>query len=188
VTDHDPAEPPEPAEGAESSEEATFDPNDLLEEMAAANADKAVAEAEAVLQEDLARIVAERDEFRSMAQRIQAEFENYRKRVIKQQTEHLERAGEDLVEKLLPVLDACEAAVSHGADEVEPIYTSLLTVLEKEGLERLDPTGEPFDPNVHEAVMHEAGEADHEVVAEVFRTGYVFKGRLLRAAMVKVAG
>ena len=155
-------------------------------------ADDELAEAEAALESDLDALVRERDEFRSLAQQVQADFENYRKRVIKQQTEHLERASEDVVAKLLPVLDACDAAVSHGATDVEPIYGSLVAILEKEGLERIDANGAEFDPNLHEAVVHEAasgeGDGGGPVVSEVLRTGYVFKGRVLRPAMVKVSG
>ena len=159
------------------------------DEEEAAPVDEAVQEAEAILESDLDALVRERDEFRAIAQQLQADFENYRKRVLRQQTEHLERAGEALIEKLLPVLDACEAAIGHGAQDVEPIFTTLLGVLEKEGLETVSGFGATFDPNVHEAVMHEEGEGDGEAtVVEVFRTGYVFKGRVLRPAMVKVSG
>jgi molecular chaperone GrpE len=150
--------------------------------------DAAVAQAEAALESDLDALVRERDEFRSLAQQVQADFENYRKRVIKQQTDHLERAAEDVVAKLLPVLDACDAAIGHGATDVEPIYGSLAGILQKEGLERIDANGAPFDPNLHEAVAHEEGDPNAPVVAEVLRTGYVFKGRVLRPAMVKVSG
>ena len=87
--------------------------------------------------------------------RTQADFENYRKRVMKQQADDVARAAEILVEKLLPVLDACDGAVRHGAVEVEPVFAALLGTLEKEGLGRIDPVGEAFDPNLHEAVMHE---------------------------------
>jgi molecular chaperone GrpE len=73
---------------------------------------------------------------------------------------------------------------------VEPVFASLLGTLEKAGLERIDPGGEPFDPNRHEAVMHEsAAEGDDgPLVIDVLRRGYAWKGRVLRAAMVKVRG
>ncbi|MER3452406.1 MAG: nucleotide exchange factor GrpE, partial [Acidimicrobiia bacterium] len=90
-------------------------------------------------------------------------------------------------EKLLPVLDAFELALEHGTEGVEPIYRSLMGVLEAEGLERIDPVGKPFDPNEHNAVAHEEGEGG-PVVVEVLRPGYRFKGRILRPAMVKVRG
>ena len=182
------AEQEQPDE-AEQEEEVLFEDLPPLEGVAERleEADLAVAQAEQVLTGDLAVIAAERDELRVTAQRIQADFENYRKRVLRQQTEHLERASEGLVSKLLPVLDACEAAEAHGATDVEPVHAALLDLLEKEGLERLDAQGAPFDPNVHEAVMHEEGDGE-PTVSEVLRTGYLFKGRVLRPAMVKVAG
>src|SRR4051812_44490315 len=100
---------------AEAPESTTVDGEGAL--------DEALAEAEATLQDDFTSLTRERDEFRALAQRIQADFENYRKQIGKRQTEHLERAGQDVVEKLLPVLDACDAALAHGAADVEPVYS-----------------------------------------------------------------
>jgi len=139
---------------------------------------------------DLERSSRERDEFLEALRRTQADFENYRKRVMKQQADDVARAAESIVEKLLPVLDACDGAVRHGAVEVEPVFAALLGTLEKEGLGRIDPLGEAFDPNLHDAVMHEpAAEGDEgAVVTDVMRRGYAWKGRVLRAAMVKVRG
>jgi len=139
---------------------------------------------------DLERTSRERDEFLEALRRTQADFENYRKRIMKQQADDVARASGNLVEKLLPVLDACDGALRHGAAEVEPVFASLLGALEKEGLERIDPTGEEFDPTRHEAVMHEPAEDGDAVtrVSDVMRTGYAWKGRLVRPAMVKVRG
>jgi len=123
---------------------------------------------------------------------VQAEFENYRKRVLREQTDLVERAAEGLVEALLPVLDSFELALGtlDDADQkvrkgVELVYAELLGVLEKAGLERIETDGEPFDPNVHEAVRYDDGDGD-PVVAETMRRGYRLKGRVLRPAMVKV--
>jgi molecular chaperone GrpE len=141
---------------------------------------------------DLEAMIAQRDEYLSLAQAKQAEFENYKKRVMKQQAEHLRQAAADLVGKLLPVLDACDAGVLHGDSSIEPVRAQLLGVLEKEGLSRIDPTGQPFDPNEQEAVTHEPAEPDEAgaepVVAETLRAGYRWGGRLLRPAMVRVKG
>jgi molecular chaperone GrpE len=133
---------------------------------------------------------AERDDYLDTLRRNQADFENYRKRAAKQVADDATRAVESLVDKLLPVLDACEAAAQHGSDEVGPVHAALLGTLEKEGLERIDPVGESFDPNRHEAVMHEpAAEGDTTtMVAAVMRAGYAWKGRVVRPAMVKVRG
>ena len=143
-------------------------------------------EAEAALEGDLARLARERDEYRELAQRIQADFENYKKRILKQQTEHLERAAEALIEKLLPVLDTFDLALAHG-EGLGQVHASLVDVLAKAGLDRIDPVGEPFDPNEHDAVAHEEGDED-AAVSEVMRAGYRWKGRVLRPAMVKVKG
>ena len=155
-------------------------------------ADEAVVAAEAAVEDDIAAaIAAERDEFKALAQRIQADFENYKKRVMKQQTEHLERAAEDLVAKLLPVLDTVDLAVAHGGGEaMEQVWLALSEALAKEGLERIDPKGEAFDPTRHDAVMHEPAVEDgtEPTVGEVMRAGYAWRGRVLRPAMVKVIG
>ena len=152
-----------------------------------------VEQAEQAVEQDLtdvARIAAERDDYLDALKRLQADFENYKKRVLKQQTEHLERAAESLVEKLLPVLDTVDLAARHGGEGLDQVQGQLMAALEKEGLERVDPLGKPFDPNESDAVAHEEGDGDSSpaVVSEVMRTGYRFKGKLLRPAMVKVKG
>src|SRR5690606_40699141 len=97
----------------------------------------------------------------------------------------LNRALGSFVESLLPVLDACDAALAQGADAVEPVLSALYGALSKEGLERIDPEGKPFDPNEAEAAVHEPGEGGEHVVAEVLRPGYRWRGQVLRPAMVK---
>lgn len=137
-------------------------------------------------------LLRERDEFKDMALRLQAEFDNYRKRTMKQQSELVERAAERLAEQLLPVLDAFDLAVAHHPDDetVKQLWGVLWGTLEKEGLERIDPQGAPFDPAEHEAVSHEPAEAGDTspVVASVLRAGYRWKHRILRTAMVTVRG
>ena len=142
------------------------------------------------LLDDIDALTRQRDDYLDALRRSQADFENYRKRMMKQQTELADHAAVRLVEDLLPVLDACDGAVLHGETAVEPIFAALLGTLEKGGLERIDPTDEPFDPTRHEAVMHEPAEGDDAgtVVADVMRRGYAWKGRVVRPAMVKVRG
>jgi molecular chaperone GrpE len=147
-------------------------------------APEAVAE---VVEHDLDALLAERDQFKDIAVRLQADFENYRRRVTAQQADEIDRATGRLVTALLPVLDACEAAFVHGVDGVEPIWSKLIGELQRQGLEAMDLHGKPFDPAEAEAVAHEPGEGHPEVV-EVLRTGYRWKGKVLRAAMVKVKG
>jgi len=159
-----------PTEAAESDVELVEDVQDVLAEL------------------NIDEVIKERDEFKDIALRVQADFENYRKRAAVQLTDEVDRSTGRLVEAMLPVLDACEAAVAHGVEGVENIWSSLLGTLQKSGLEALDLQGQPFDPALAEAVLHEEGDGGEAVVVEVLRTGYRWKGRVLRAAMVKVKG
>jgi molecular chaperone GrpE len=132
-------------------------------------------------------LAAERDEYLEALQRVKAEFDNYRKRVDRERLQMVDRAGEKLVTELLPVLDACDAAVAQGDEGVRQIRAKLLEVLGKEGLEPMESEGKPFDPNLHEAVLREEGDGVGDlVVVEIMRSGYTWRGRVLRPAMVKV--
>jgi molecular chaperone GrpE len=135
---------------------------------------------------DLERVTAERDQFLDAYRRAQADYENFRKQTQRRQEDAVGRTLGGFIERLLPVLDACDAAMSHGASEVEPIVNSLYGALEKEGLQRVAPTGDVFDPTVAEAVVHDPGGGGEHVVSEVLRPGYTWNGRVLRPAMVKV--
>jgi molecular chaperone GrpE len=158
-------------------------------------ADQDLADAAAMVEADIAAVISERDDYLDNLRRVQADFENFKKQTIRRNTDLVERAAEGLAAKLLPVLDACDAAIAHGATDVKPIHDALLDVLAKEGLTTVRPDGEPFDPNHHEAVVHEpatGGEDDEPEpgprVTDVLRPGYLWKGRVLRPAMVKVRG
>ena len=181
---------PQPDETPIGGDALSFD--DLLDvDTVAASVEALEPETAEVLEAAKRAAEAERDEFRDMALRLQADFENYRKRVAAQQADEVDRATGKLVESLLPVLDACEAAFAHGATAVEPVWSALIGILQKQGLEVLDLADLPFDPSVADAVVHEPADGeggDAPVVSEVLRTGYRWKGRLLRAAMVKVKG
>jgi molecular chaperone GrpE len=170
----------------------TNEPDDVVGEPTTEIEDAvAVEEAEAAIEHDVEALLTERDSFREIAQRLQADFENYRKRVATQTADDIDRATGRIAESLLPVLDACEAAfIAHPA-EIEPLFNLLLTELKKQGLEALDLSGQTFDPAKADAVIHEEGEGDgsgNPVVSDVLRTGYTWKGRVLRPAMVKVRG
>jgi len=140
---------------------------------------------EAEIEADVHTIVAERDQYREMVQRIQAEFDNYRKRATTQSLAESDRATGRLAEALLPVLDAAEAAYLNHPDEVGPLLNQMLTELKRHGLEVLDLDGKPFDPEFAEAVAHESGGGGEPMVVEVLRSGYSWKGRTLRPAMVR---
>ncbi len=144
-------------------------------------------------------LVRERDEYLLALQRTQADFENYRKRVARLQEEQSARASGQLVERLLPVLDALDLAEAHLNDSLElsedgkalrASRAMLTDILSKEGLERVDQAEVPFDPSVHDAVAHSEGDGSEgqTVVEEVLRSGYRWKGQVLRAAMVRVRG
>jgi len=157
------------------------------------DADPGAAEAEQ-FENDLASLQRERDDLLDTTRRLQADFENYRKRVLREQTDLVERAAEGLLEQLLPVLDSFELAVRNldvgEVDDnvrkgIELVYAELSGVVERAGLSRIDALGTPFDPNEHEAVMHDDGDGEPRV-ADVLRSGWKLKGRVLRPAMVKV--
>jgi molecular chaperone GrpE len=128
--------------------------------------------------------------------RLKAEFENYRKRVLKEQTRAVELAAEPIMARLLEVLDEFELALMAAERTpdferfvrgVEMVYAKLTDVLRSEGLERIDAEGKPFDPSRHEALLQAEGEQDGDpYVADVLRPGYTLKGRVLRPAGVKV--
>ena len=164
---------------------------------AAPAAEPAVTAPDADPLEVLAR---ERDEYLVALQRTQADFENYRKRIARQQEEQAARASQHLVDKLLPVLDALDLAenhlkesldVSEGAKALHASRAMLLDILSREGLERVDQPEVPFDPSVHDGVAHadgEGGPGGETMVDEVMRSGYRWKGQVLRPAMVRVRG
>ena len=145
-------------------------------------------------------LTRERDEYLLALQRTQADFENYRKRIARQQEEQAARASQHLVDKLLPVLDALDLAENHlqasldvgeGAKALHASRAMLMDILSREGLERVDQPEVPFDPAVHDAVAHgdgEGGPGGETLVDEVMRSGYRWKGQVLRPAMVRVRG
>jgi len=139
----------------------------------------------------------ERDEYLLALQRTQADFENYRKRIQRMQDEQSARAASALVTKLLPVLDILDLAQAHqsetsaesdDAKALSAARSMLLDALGKEGLERLDDATVPFDPAVHDAVARTDGEGGEVVVDQILRSGYRWRGQVLRPAMVSVRG
>jgi len=147
------------------------------------------------LKQELAKEKARADEYYNRLVRVQADFDNFRKRTQKQKDEFWKYASEPLVTALLPVLDnfrrALETPAGDGekfSEGVKMIYRQLHEVLENEGLEVIEAKGEEFDPNKHEAVMQEeTNDYPDNTVIEEMRQGYFFKDKLIRPAMVKVA-
>jgi molecular chaperone GrpE len=145
---------------------------------------------------ETAKLVSELDDLRQTLLRRQADFDNYRKRIEKERTEDSKRATARVIEGLIPVIDGFEHALAaHRETEYENyrkgfelIYKQLLDNVTKLGAERIDPVGKQFDPHAHQA-MDRLETTDHEdgTIVQTFQPGYVFHGRVLRPAMVRVA-
>jgi len=148
-----------------------------------------------VAPDPLAELAEQKAELQDRVLRLQAEFDNFRKRTERERMEFAEYAGEQTIRALLPSLDDFERALKAapaGADEfvrgVELIYNRLLDALKKQGLEPISTEGLQFDPHQHQAIGR-VESADHEdgAIVQEFQRGYNFKGKLLRPAMVQVA-
>ncbi len=133
------------------------------------------------------------EKYFSMLQRLQAEFENYKKRAERERSDYIEQANAGLILKLLPVLDNFERALSTESKNVDSfregvamIFSQLQTILGMEGLSPIHAVGEEFDPYYHEAVLTACGEYEDDTVIEEFEKGYLFKNRVLRPSKVKV--
>ena len=147
--------------------------------------------------DELAEAKRERDEYLELARRTKADFENYRKRVTKDAAEALARGKADLARHLLPALDNLERALlagqdaaNHGAlvEGVGMVRDELQGRLEGAGVESFDPTGERFDPQLHEALSTMPGEGTESgVVLETVEKGYRLNGQVLRPAKVVVS-
>jgi len=164
----------------------------------APQAEEAQAPAEGSLQGDaqMKKLSAEMDDLRQTLLRRQADFDNYRKRIEKERAEDSRRATARVVESLIPTVDSFEHALAaHKEDEYagyrkgfELIYKQLLDHLAKLGVERIEPLGKPFDPHMHQAMDRtETTEHADGTILEVFQPAYVYHGRVLRPAMVRVA-
>ena len=157
----------------------------------------------------VAELEVEKSDLLDSLRRVQADFENYRKRVMKQEQEVYSRAEQSVLEKILPALDTIDLALAHlnvassssasSSSPVDSVQTlimlseSIHESLAKVGLDRIVPVGEDFDPERDEAVAREpnddsTGDSNTQVVSEVMRAGYKFKGKVIRPAMVKVRG
>lgn len=149
----------------------------------------------------LEAIAAERDrleqdnyDLNQRVLRLAAEFDNFRKRTDREKSEMAEYGAEGAVKAMLSILDDFERAMKVETAEseytrgVNLIYQRMVEALAKQGLEAIDAEGKPFDPNLHNAIDRiESDNVEVDTVAAVYQRGYTFKGRLLRAAMVRVA-
>jgi len=153
-------------------------------------ADAAKADAE------VAKLATDLEELRQTLLRRQADFDNYRKRIERERGDDSKRTTGHLIEALLPVIDSFEQALAaHREPEYanyqkgfELIYKQLVDNVTRLGAERVEPIGKPFDPHVHQAMDRtETSEYPDGTILQVFQPGYVFHGRVLRPAMVRVA-
>jgi molecular chaperone GrpE len=210
-------------EAQAAPEAKATDELDPEEEAARVEAAKRAGEAAAAedFKADASKVRAERDELQKQLEeaaadveaakkqaadaserlvRLQADWDNYRRRTAQERLDERERAAEKLVVNLLPVLDDMERASDHAAkndadneslmqfvDGVNAVHDKMLSVLAKEGVEVIDPVGEPFDPLIHQAVGREENkDAYDETVAQVYQKGYSMGGKVIRNAMVTV--
>ena len=149
------------------------------------------------IQVDLEKARLEAADYLDSLQRLKADFDNFRKRMLREQSEFLKLASQTLIGALLPVIDNFERALEHEMhgdqldkyrDGLRLVYSQILDVLAKEGLSVLEPVGQQFDPNQHEAVLQEESSMHEEgTVVRVLEKGYVLKARVIRPAKVVVA-
>ena len=152
-------------------------------------------EEEVEVVDELEAAQRERDEYLDSLQRLKAEFDNYRKRVARDQQELVARAAERLVKELVPVLDDLERALEFAAaheeaqleDGVRLVHRSLAEALAKEGLAEI-PTDGKFDPHTQEALLSQPSDAEEGTVLQVLQKGYLLGDRVLRPARVVIAG
>jgi molecular chaperone GrpE len=182
ASDEPPAgETPEPADDLEALAEEVGEPE--IEEVVDAEAEGLRAELEATRRE--------RDEYLDALRRLKAEFENSRKRQEREKERLLQTASERLISELLPVLDNLDRALETEGDVREGVRATrdqLVATLGREGLSPVASDGQPFDPNVHEAVMGQPSDEHEEgTILQTFERGYVLNGKAIRPAKVVVA-
>lgn len=163
---------------------------EVLEETATENSEEGQAELE--------KLRAEAEEHKQRLLRTQADFDNFRRRTLKEKEELGKYASAKLITELLPVIDNFERALSTTAESadlssyakgVEMIFRQLEGILKTEGLTAMEPVGTPFNPEFHQAIMQvESDEYEEGTVVEVVQKGYLLKDKVLRPAMVKVSG
>jgi molecular chaperone GrpE len=184
----------EPAGDEDPANEAELDA--ARDEAAAGEAPEPRAQSPEPEEDELGKALRERDEYLTLAQRTQADFENWRKRAAKEASAAGERAKSGLVRELLPVVDNLERALAsaqdneqHLAQGVRLVHSELLAVLERNGVEQFDPQGEKFDPEVHEALSTRTEDgAEPGTVLDCIEKGYRANGTVLRPARVVVSG
>lgn len=176
---------------SEEKKDEQIDNEELAEELEAAVEETADEDVEIIEEEK-----EEEEPLRLQLMRLQADFDNFRKRQVRERAEWITRANEDLFLELLPVLDHYEmglkSAEDHHADAsvtegFKMVYTQLMDLLEKFNVTPVEAIGEAFNPHVHEALTHMPSDKPAETVVEQVRRGYMLGDKLLRAAQVVVS-
>tara|TARA_Y100000310_G_scaffold267706_1_gene279818 strand:+ start:334 stop:825 length:492 start_codon:yes stop_codon:yes gene_type:complete len=127
-------------------------------------------------------------------QHLQAEFENHKKYIAKQQADFAKYAKSEMIEKLLPILDSFDLAVQHKEDSenfvkgMELVISQFVTTLEQEGLQKMEALGKELDPHLHDVLMTEPSDKPDHTITKELQPGYMLNERVLRHAKVKVAG
>jgi molecular chaperone GrpE len=174
-----------------------FNTEGSAQNAAADQSDEAKLAAEsAAADAEVAKLASDLNELRQTLMRRQADFDNYRKRIEKERAEDSRRATARVIEGLIPIIDGFEHALAaHREAEYENyrkgfelIYKQLVDNTTRLGVERIDPLGKPFDPHLHQAMDRtETVSQEDGTILQVFQPGYIFHGRVLRPAMVRVA-
>lgn len=184
---------PEEAVNTGGDPQKTKAPAGEGEETAASPEAAGLAAANEALKAELETLAAARSDDADQLLRLTAEFDNFRRRTLKEKDDLRLTANADLLAALLPVLDNFDRALLHGENSpmlegIQMVHKQLLEILNSNGLIRVGKVGENFDPNFHDAIMQEEKEgAEGGAILEVLQPGYCFHDKLLRAAMVKVA-
>ncbi len=186
-------------ENIETSEEATETAEEVTEEVMeeAVEADGDDKTKKSFFKKKKDKKDEQIEELNDRLMRNLAEFENYRKRTEKEKSMMFEMGAKDIIEKVLPVIDNFERGLNTISDEeregafakgIEAIYKQLLQTLESAGVKQIEALGKEFDPNFHNAVMHEDNdEVGENIVVEEFQKGYIYRETVVRHSMVKVA-
>ncbi|WP_173916093.1 nucleotide exchange factor GrpE [Halobacillus sp. Marseille-Q1614] len=185
-------------ENKQENEQEVIDPkeNEELNEKETESANEQTVEAEGEEQTELNQLQEEKDELQNRLLRLQADYDNFRRRTQKEKEADRKYRSQSLVEELIPVLDNFERALQveiegdaaqNLASGMKMVYSQFQAALEKEGVEEIPAEGEEFDPHLHQAVMQvEDDNFESNVVVEQLQKGYRLKDRVIRPAMVKV--
>lgn len=185
-------------EDLQQTQEPETRQEEVVEEPQRAAEEAAEAGNDAGASAELEKLRAESEEYQQRLLRTQADFDNFRRRTVKEKEELGKYASAKLITELLPVIDNFERALSSAGESadassytkgVEMIFRQLEGILKAEGLTPMEAEGQPFNPEFHQAIMQvESDEHDEGVVVEVVQKGYLLKDKVLRPAMVKVSG